>query len=339
MTPRRARRATATAAVALLWVFPFVVLVCWLVARPRALSRILLGTILVALLVFLAARIAAAGIPPDPSLAELRRRMEGAEKHPLLRIAADGLSEEGRAVAERLNVRIDALASSEKEQQQFIADVSHELRTPLTVLRGSLEVVLEADRSAEEYRESIGNALIEVRHLARISQNLLFLARGESGRITLSFANIDLGKFVTDTTRDLVPAASDRGLEIAVEVPEKPVRVFADAGRLQQVLHNLLENSIRYTDPGGSIRVRLSEAPREALLEVSDTGVGILEADLPFVFERFFRSDRARRAYSGGSGLGLSIVRWIVEAHKGRVTVESAVGKGSTFTVHLPLIT
>jgi signal transduction histidine kinase len=331
--------AAATAGIVALGLFPLAVLAVFLFAGPADPLRAGGGALLVVLLVFAGALVAASRKRPDPSLEALLKRLEEAEKHPLLRVGTEGLSEEGRAVAERLNVRLDLLTSAEKEQQQFIADVSHELRTPLTVLRGSLEVVLESDRSAEEYREAIGNALLEVRHLARISQNLLFLARGQSGRITLSFANIDLGKLVSETVRDLLPAAADRELDLSVEGPARPIRVFADAGRLQQVLHNLLENAIRYTESGGSIRVALRENPGEALLEIADTGVGISEADLPFIFERFFRSDRARRAYSGGSGLGLSIVRWIVEAHKGRVTARSEVGRGSTFTVHLPLIT
>ncbi|MEP7132387.1 MAG: ATP-binding protein [Acidobacteriota bacterium] len=273
----------------------------------------------------------------DPTAALLRLLIE-TEKHPVKRIPEAELESDARQVAARLNTRLDALASAEKEQQQFIADVSHELRTPLTVLRGSLEVALEEDRSAEEYREAIGNALLEVRHLTRLSQNLLFLARGESGRVTLSFANIDLGPFIADVTRDLLPAAADRGIDLAAEVPDEPVRAFVDAGRMQQVLHNLLENAIRYTGPEGRIRVRLFSTPHEATIEVEDSGIGIPAADQPYVFERFFRSDRARRAYSGGSGLGLSIVRWIVEAHKGGVEVESAVDSGSTFRVRLRLI-
>lgn len=274
----------------------------------------------------------------DSALAKLKARLLETENRPLLRILADDLPADARAVAQSLNARLDALAASEKEQQQFIADVSHELRTPLTVLRGSLEVALEEDRSAEEYREAIGNAILEVRHLTRISQNLLFLTRSESGRVTLSFANLDLGRFAAETVRDLAQAAADREMELDVSAPGLPVYVFADSGRLQQVLHNLIENALQYTDPGGRIRVGVAAAPGEALLSVSDTGIGIPEADVPYVFERFFRSKRSRRANPGGSGLGLSIVRWIVEAHKGRVTVESAVGKGSTFTVHLPVV-
>jgi signal transduction histidine kinase len=283
--------------------------------------------------------------PPPPEVASpselalLKQRLAETSVHPLQRVSAAGLSEEAREIAEALNDRIDAVATAEKEQQQFIADVSHELRTPLTVMRGSLEVALEEDRPAEEYREAIGNALLEVRHLTRLSQNLLFLARGQAGRITLSFANADLMKFLSDVTRDLLPAVSDKGLELSVELPQEPARTFIDADRMQQVIHNLIENAIRYTSPGGQIRVALSSTPHEARIEVSDTGIGIPEEHLPFVFERFFRTDRARHAHPGGSGLGLSIVKWIVEAHKGKVGVTSKVGEGTTFTVTLPLVT
>jgi signal transduction histidine kinase len=307
------------------------------------------GSAALALLVFLGGRLASprplspARESPSESTAgadldTLRRRLAETATHPLRRIPAGDLDPPARELAESLNARLDALSDAEKEQQQFIADVSHELRTPLTVLRGTLEVALEEDRPAEEYRESIGNALLEIRHLARISQNILFLARGESGRVTLSFSNQDLVRFVSDVTRELAPAAADHELDLSVGVPDEPVIGFVDPGRMQQVLHNLLENSMRYTPAGGSVRVELTRTKREARIEVRDTGVGIPEADLPFVFERFFRSDRARRAYSGGSGLGLSIVRWIVEAHKGRVEVRSEVDRGTTVAVLLPLV-
>ena len=274
---------------------------------------------------------------PSP-IGILTKRLEEALVRPLLRIPAEDLPEDVRALVAGLNARLDALAAAEKEQQQFIADVSHELRTPLTILRGSLEVALEEERPAEEYREAIGNALLEVRHLTRLSQNLLFLTRGESGRVTLSFANLDLVKFAADVVKDISLASAERGLELTLETAKKPIYVFADSGRLQQVMHNLLENAMRYTEAGGRVVVRVEAAPGEALLSVSDTGVGIPEADLPYVFERFFRSKGSRATNPGGSGLGLSIVRWIVEAHKGKVTVESQLGKGSTFTVRLPVV-
>jgi signal transduction histidine kinase len=276
---------------------------------------------------------------PAPDAVEaLRRRLRETAERPLQRIPSEDLLPGARDLADDLNARLDALAAAEKEQQQFIADVSHELRTPLTILRGTLEVALEEERSPEEYREAIGGALLELRHLTRISQNLLFLTRGMSGRVTMSFANVDLCRFAVETVREVAPAAADRGLELTASVPERSVFVFADVGRLQQVLHNLLENALEYTKPGGRITVGLAALPGEARLSVCDTGAGIPEDELPFVFERFFRSRTSRRAHRGGSGLGLSIARWIVEAHKGRVTVESKVGEGSTFTVDLPLL-
>ena len=274
----------------------------------------------------------------SPDVAILKQRLEETDQHPLKRISTADLSEETRAVAEALNARLDAIAAAEKEQQQFIADVSHELRTPLTVMRGSLEVALEEDRSPEEYREAMGNALLEIRHLTRLSQNLLFLARGQAGRVTLSFANVDLAKFISEVTRDLQPAIADRELELSLELTGEPALAFIDSDRMQQVLHNLLENAIRYTEPGGKVTVRLTRSPAEVRIEVSDTGIGIPESNLPFVFERFYRSAGARRAHPGGSGLGLSIVKWIVEAHKGTVEVASRPGEGATFTVRLPLV-
>ena len=262
----------------------------------------------------------AAAEAPEPSpLVELARRLEETEKRPLLRIPTEDLADDARRVADLLNARLDALASAEKEQQQFIADVSHELRTPLTVLRGSLEVALEEERPAEEYREAIGNAILEVRHLTRISQNLLFLTRGESGRVTLSFANLD-ARPVRRRGRER-PRRSPRptaDCELTAEIPSPSgLRVRrlgpAAAGPPQPDRERL-----RYTEPGGKIHVSVAAAPGEARISVADTGVGIPEADLPFVFERFFRTKRSRAANPGGSGLGLSIVRWIVEAHKGQ---------------------
>jgi len=223
------------------------------------------------------------------------------------------------------------------EQAQFIADVSHELRTPLTILRGGIEVAIEGDRTADEYRQALSEALVEVQHLVRISENLLFLARGTAGRVTISFARVDLRRFAEERSREFESAAIEKGLELLFEAPARPVGILADPSRLKEVFQNLLENAIRYTEKG-HVRVRVSIEGGQAALAVEDTGVGIDPQDVPNVFDRFFRSDRARRAYRGGSGLGLSIVRWIVEAHKGTVRVESRPGKGSTFFVTFPLI-
>ena len=284
-------RAWSLAAAALFGSAAILAVLSFLVRSSGVFLAVAAGLAAFAVLVFLGGRLASprsvappqsvgpasepASASPDPSGAEmqldaLRDRLIQTETHPLRRIATADLSGPARDLAERLNARLDSLTGTGKEQQQFIADVSHELRTPLTVLRGTLEVALEEDRSVEEYRDAIGNALLEIRHLARISQNILFLARGESGRVTLSFSNQDLGHFVSDVVRELLPAAADHEIELSVEVPEDPVIAFVDPGRMQQVLHNLLENSMRYTPAGGSIRVRLETTPDEAAIEVSD---------------------------------------------------------------------
>jgi len=244
-------------------------------------------------------------------------------------------------VADERSASVDAkladLERREIEQAQFIADVSHELRTPLTILRGGIEVAIEGERSADEYRQALSEALVEVQHLIRISGNLLFLARGTAGRVTISFSRIDLRRFAEERVREFESAAIEKGLELLFEAPARPVEVLADRSRLKEVFQNLLENAIRYTEKG-HVRVRVSTDGANAVVAVEDTGVGIDSQDLPYVFDRFFRSDRARRAYRGGSGLGLSIVRWIVEAHKGSVRVESEPGRGSTFFLLFPRI-
>ncbi|HKB71829.1 MAG TPA: ATP-binding protein [Thermoanaerobaculia bacterium] len=239
--------------------------------------------------------------------------------------------------SDSVDARLADLERREIEQAQFIADVSHELRTPLTILRGGIEVAIEGDRTADEYRQALSEALVEVQHLVRISENLLFLARGTAGRVTISFARVDLRRFAEERSREFESAAIEKGLELLFEAPARPVGILADPSRLKEVFQNLLENAIRYTEKG-HVRVRVSIEGGQAALAVEDTGVGIDPQDVPNVFDRFFRSDRARRAYRGGSGLGLSIVRWIVEAHKGTVRVESRPGKGSTFFVTFPLI-
>jgi len=238
---------------------------------------------------------------------------------------------------ENVEERMADLDRRELEQAQFIADVSHELRTPLTILRGGIEVVIEGERSADEYRQALSEALVEVQHLIRISENLLFLSRGTSGRVTMSLSRVDLCQFAASTAAEFEAAAAEKGLGLSFSAGVSSAEVLADKNRLKEVFHNLLENAIRYTEKG-HVSVRVDASDGKAVICVEDTGSGISEADMPYVFDRFFRSDRARRAYRGGSGLGLSIVRWIVESHQGQVRVESKLGQGSRFFVSLPLI-
>jgi two-component system phosphate regulon sensor histidine kinase PhoR len=148
---------------------------------------------------------------------------------------------------------------------------------------------------------------------------------------------VDLLRFARNGVEEFRQAAAEKGLELVHPAGVEAIIILADQNRLKQVLHNLLENAIRYTEKG-RIEVTVAAQDGKARLTVADTGVGIDEKEMPFIFDRFFRSDRARRAYKGGSGLGLSIVRWIVESHKGRIAVESRAGRGTTFRVEFPLI-
>jgi signal transduction histidine kinase len=153
----------------------------------------------------------------------------------------------------------------------------------------------------------------------------------------MSLSRIDLCRFAESTAAEFEPAAAEKGLTLEFSAGVARAEILGDKNRLKEVLHNLLENAIRYTE-NGHVAVRVEASNGSALVVVEDTGAGIDEKDMPYVFDRFFRSDRARRSYRGGSGLGLSIVRWIVEAHKGQVRVESKLGQGSRFFVALPLI-
>jgi signal transduction histidine kinase len=319
---------------------PLLIIMAAALAEPPALSSFLIHLLLLEILaaVVIAGARARAQLESARHYREVASRLSTFDAASLRRISVETVPSELAPLAAAVNARLDELSSYEKEQQQFIADVSHELRTPLTILRGTLEVALDGERTNDEYREVLSTALLELNHLSRISQNLLFLARGQAGRVTMSLSSLDLSRFVRDVVSEIAPMASERGLAIDMTLPPDPVTTLADAQRLRQVVFNLFDNAIRYTEPGGSIHVRLESSPAEIRLAVADTGVGIAPEDLPFVFERFFRSDRARRAYRGGTGLGLSIVRWIVEAHKGRVHVESTPGQGSVFTVALPKV-
>ena len=236
-----------------------------------------------------------------------------------------------------MDSRLEELEEREIKQAQFIADVSHELRTPLTIVRGVIEVAIEGERSADEYRQTLSEVLVEIQHLIRISENLLFLARGTSGKVTMSLSRVDLSRFAAEVSREFEVSASEKGLTLSVDGSNGPIEILADKNRLKEVLHNLIENAIRYTEKG-SVTVRIRGDQNNAVLTVEDTGVGIDPQDIPCVFDRFFRSDRARRAYRGGSGLGLSIVRWIVESHKGTVRAESELSVGSRFFVSFPRI-
>jgi two-component system, OmpR family, sensor kinase len=240
----------------------------------------------------------------------------------------------GRLV-DTLNEMIERLESSFEMARRFSADASHELRTPLTVLRGELELALRAPRSAEQYREVLASGLEEVGKLSQIVDDLLFLSRNE--RAVRPSTPVDLNEVATEVVASLLPLARERTLYLRLSLdPSGAVVVEGDAGQLGRMLRNLVENGIYYT-PGGGIGVSVRSDGETALLRVEDTGVGIAPEHHGRVFSRFYRADLARSRAPGSSGLGLSIVKQVAEAHGGSVELQSAPGAGSTFTVRLPV--
>jgi two-component system OmpR family sensor kinase len=248
------------------------------------------------------------------------------------RIGMERDDELGR-LARTLDEMIAGLDSAFTEQRRLTADVSHELRTPISVIQAQASLALRRTRSPQEYEVVLASIHEETERMGRIVEDLLMLARAEAGQEVLEHDPVRLDVVARWAVSQLEDAA--RGREVNLVSAFEPSMVVGDQGKLQQMTLNLLDNAIKYTPSGGTIRIRVDTDAGSAKLVVSDTGVGIPKDSLPHVFDRFFMTDRSRS--EGGSGLGLSIVHWIVEAHMGTVFVESSEGVGSTFTVSIPM--
>jgi two-component system phosphate regulon sensor histidine kinase PhoR len=230
-----------------------------------------------------------------------------------------------------------ALIEAERVRHEFISDVSHELRTPLSAMKLMLETVLLADDDAEARALFLPQIADEVERMIRLVEDLLELARSESGSVPLRRERFDLTEVASNALNTFAQRADALEVELDLDAPEA-VLVDADRGRLIQVAVNLVDNALRHTPAGGKVTVELGRIGDDALLAVRDTGGGIPYADLPRIFERFYVVDRSRSRERGGTGLGLSIARNLVEAHGGTLTAESVYGHGATFTVRVPAV-
>jgi heavy metal sensor kinase len=235
-----------------------------------------------------------------------------------------------------LNHMITRLDDAFSNSKRFVADASHELRTPLTVIQGELESLAADAQLPADLRDRIGSTLEDVERLGKIVQKLFALSRLDAGEAQAEWIRLDLAALAGATSDQMVLLAEDRNITVTRDA-ESPVYVMGDRARLKQVVVNLLDNSVKYTLPGGSVHLKVYESSGRGVLEITDTGVGIPAEAVPLVFERFFRVDRDRSLEQDGAGLGLAIVKSICVAHGGRVDVESAVGSGSRFVVSLPL--
>ena len=253
------------------------------------------------------------------------------------RLAVPRASDELQRLANTLNEMLGRLEAAFQRVTQFTADASHELRTPVSVMRTSAELALRKPRSDAEYREALARILSESERVSRLIDQLLLLARADSAPAALPVVRTDLAAALQAACNEAKVLAESKQLKFEQSIPAESVWVLGDAASLQRLFIILLDNAVKYTPAGGEINVRLRCDDGQAVAEIRDSGIGIAPQDLPHIFDRFYRSDRARSRESGGTGLGLAIGRWIADAHRGEIRVESVPAKGSDFEVRIPL--
>ena len=251
------------------------------------------------------------------------------------RIPVEEAASELGSLAQTLNETFDRLEAAFQRQVRFTADASHELRTPLAVIHSHAELALTKERTAAEYKQSLETCLRAAKRTRSLVDALLVLARADAGRLQLKLETFDLKDAAGECLAMVASRAQERNVTLETDIHS--VELEADRTRILQLLTNLLVNAIQYNQEGGRVVLSVAKEGAEAVLKVTDTGIGMAEEDQVHVFERFFRADKARSREAGGSGLGLAICRSIVEAHHGTISFFSQPGTGTTFTVRLPL--
>jgi PAS domain S-box-containing protein len=227
------------------------------------------------------------------------------------------------------------LRELDRLKDEFVALVSHELRTPLTSIRGYLELICEDENLTEEQTRFLETIDRNAQRLQRVVGDLLFVAQVEAGKLSLEDGAVDMNVIVEEAVETSRPAAAAKSIALIVEAGELP-EIRGDRARLAQVLDNFISNAIKFTPTGGSVTVATFAQPGEVEIVVSDTGMGIPASELPLLFQRFFRTERATAGAIPGTGLGLAIAKAIVTGHGGRIRVESEDGAGTTFRIVLP---
>jgi heavy metal sensor kinase len=255
------------------------------------------------------------------------------------RLPVRGSSDELDQLSATINGMLDRIGSYIQRNREFIASAAHELRSPLAAIRSSVEVALNRPRSNDEYAELLEEVMEECTRLGTLVDRLLLLAEGDAGQISAGQNLARLDKILRESVDMFQGVAEEQEVPLILG-PMTPVQVRGDEYHLRQIVRNLIDNALKFTAPPGQVRVELEAQPqrKRVLFRVIDQGSGIAAADLPHIFERFYRADKSRQRMSGktGIGLGLSICRTLVQALQGEIRVDSEVGQGSTFTVELP---
>lgn len=236
-----------------------------------------------------------------------------------------------------LNHMLERLETAYMQASRFSADASHELRTPLTIMRTELESIVQESALDEALRERIGVVLEETEYLSRIAESLFAISRLDSGEAKMENITCNLADIVLSTSEQMHLLAEENQILVDIDVLD-PVQINADRTRIKQVVVNLLDNAIKYTPRGGKIHIRVFSTDTKAILEIRDNGVGISQDALPHVFERFYRDNSSSSKAIRGAGIGLSIVRSVVQAHGGSISINSVEHKGTRVTIELPRV-
>jgi heavy metal sensor kinase len=275
------------------------------------------------------------------ALAPVNRIIESADRVGVRelsrRLEVPRAKDELRRLTEQVNAMLDRIEASVKRITQFTTDASHDLRTPLALIRTSAELALRRPRSDREYRETLARILSTSEETSELIEQLLMLARADANVVQLKLDPIALSPVLRRVGQKANLLALDKGLTFSQSFLPDSVSVLANETALERLCMTVLDNAFKYTPGGGNVTLDLRVESSAAVIEVADTGIGIAENDLPHVFERFYRADQARSRETRGSGLGLSIAKWIAETHNGFIDLQSQAGRGTTVTIRLPL--
>ena len=277
--------------------------------------------------------------PVQTIMDEVEAISDGRSLHRRLAVPLSG--DEMARLALTVNGMLARLEQSFGSLHRFTADASHELKTPLMVLRAGVERALVHPGTPPEILQSLDETLAQINQMTEMVESLLTLARADEGRAPLAVEECDLRDLVVDVAETTGMLGEEVGVTEVHTVPDTPVRLAVDRGRIREMLLNMVTNVIKYTPQGGTVSLSLDQDSESVTLTVRDSGIGIAPGDLPHIFERFWRADpaRSRTGDRPGVGLGLAITKWIAEAHGGSITVQSRPGRGSVFTVRLPKAT
>ena len=275
-------------------------------------------------------------LAPVDALVRTARDISGTNLNRRLQTLKTG--DELQRLTDTLNEMLGRIESAFQRITQFTADASHELRTPVSLIRTEAELALRRSRTDAEYKESLRQILHEAERTTHLIEQLLQVARADSGRESLAMQALDLSKILRGTVSIWQQVAAARDIEFSTSIPEMDISVMGDQSLLRRLADILLDNAFKYTPSPGSVHLVLEVRQETAVITVQDSGVGIAHEEQEKIFERFYRVDKARSWEQGGVGLGLAIAQWIVSQHRGTISVESRQGEGAMFRVNLPLI-